>query len=174
MTEPVPPLITEPLLTQERLAIWAQERPLLDPEFADLVIEAVSVLIRRAGSLFWTAADIPPRARDIAYIVAKDYYLNPRQLRQETTGPLQESLDNSVLNGISLTEEQKFELASLVEDAPGEHDGLWLLGFTRGPVETNRRVAGDNLLAWDTRTAWPIEYLAPEDAGAMTPADEVV
>ena len=156
MTEPLP---TEPLITANRLAIWAQESPLADPVFADVIIEAVSVLVRHYGSSAWTAANIPPRARDIAYIVAKDYYLNPRQLRQETTGPLQESLDNSVLNGINLTDEQKAELAGLATDAPGEYDGIWLLGWTRGPVETNQRVAGENILAWDTRQAWPIEYL---------------
>lgn len=172
MTEPLP---TDPLLTLPRLAIWAQERPLLDTEFADLIIESVSVLLRHYGSAAWTAANIPPRARDIGYIVAKDYYLNPRQLRQETTGPLQESLDASVLNGIRLTEEQKAELIALADNAPGEVDGMWLLGFTRGPVETNARpLRPEYLLAWDERHAWPIEYLTPEDADAMTPPDEVV
>lgn len=172
MTAPLP---TEPLITANRLAIWAQERPLLDPEFADLVIEAVSVAIRHYGSALWTAETIPPRARDIAYILAKDYYLNPRQLRQETTGPLQESLDNSVLNGITPSLDQQAELAALATDVPGEVDGLWLMGFTRGPVETDRApVRGEYLLAWDERHAWPIEYLTEEDAGAMTPEEPVV
>lgn len=167
MTLPVLP--TDPLLTKERLGIWAQERPILDPELADAIIEAVSVLLRMYGDAAWTAASIPPRARDIGYIVAKDYYLNPRQLRQETTGPLQESLDNSVLNGITLTDEQKAELAALVPNEPGTSDGLWTLGFTRGPVETNRLIHEPNVLAWDERHGWAIEYLDPSDADAMTP-----
>jgi hypothetical protein len=170
MTEPLP---TEPLLVQDRLALWAQERPLLDPDFADLIIEAVSVLLRQYGSALWTAQTIPARARDIGYIVAKDYYLNPRQLRQETVGPLQESLDNSVLGGIRMSEEYQAELAGLATDAAGQFDGIWLMGFTRGPVETDRTYRGENLLAWDERHAWPIEYLAEEDADAMTPPETV-
>lgn len=162
MTTPVPDVSTEPLLTQARLSIWAQEAPLQDPALADLVIEAVSVLLRLYGSPSWTMVNLPPRARDIGYIVAKDYYLNPRQLRQETTGPLQESVNNSVLNGINFTEEQKAELASLVDDQPaGQVDGIWTMGWTRGPVETNRRDRrGGTVIIYDTRAAgWPIEYL---------------
>lgn len=158
MTTPEP--VEEPLLTLPRLSVWAQEDPLTDVRLADLIIEAVSVLLRQYGDPAWTMETLPPRARDIGYIVAKDYYLNPRQLRQETTGPLQESVNNSVLNGINLTEEQKAELASLVTGGPpGEVDGLFTLGFTRGPVETNRRQGRRDVLIYDTRGEWPIAYL---------------
>ena len=158
MTEPTAP--TEPLLTLPRLATWAQENPLADVELADLIIEAVSVLLRQYGDPNWTPQTIHPRARDIGYIVAKDYYLNPRQLRQETTGPLQESVNNSVLNGINLTEEQKAELATLVTGGlPGEVDGIWTMGWTRGPVETSRRRHRRDVLIYDTRGEWPIPYL---------------
>ncbi len=166
MTEPTP-LPTEPLLTPERLALWAQERPLADPEFADLIIEAVTVLLRQYGSPYWTMATLPPRARDIGYIVAKDYYLNPRQLRQETTGPLQESVNDNTLNGVNLTEEQKAELAGLIPDAAGTFDGVWTMGFTRGPVETNRKPSSSNVILWDTRGGWPIEYMSTDDVDAF-------
>ena len=170
MTEPLP---TEPLLTADRLALWAQQRPLDDPEFADLIIEAVTVLLRQYGSALWTQATIPARARDIGYIVAKDYYLNPRQLRQETVGPLQESVDNSVLTGINLTLEQQAELAAMVTDTAGEYDGIWTLGTTRGAVETNQRGRHGTVLVWDTRGAWPIEYLDGEDAIVFISEDEL-
>lgn len=167
MTEPLP---IEPLLTQNRLALWAQERPLLDPEFADLVIEAVSVLLRQYGLATWTTETIPARARDIGYIVAKDYYLNPRQLRQETTGPLQESVNDTTLNGINLTEEQKAELAGLANSAPNEVDGLWVMGFYRG-IETTmyHQEKPRNALIYDTRGAWPIEYLREDEAWVFEP-----
>lgn len=166
MTEPTP-LPTEPLLTPDRLALWAQERPLLDPDFATLIIEAVTVLLRQYGDPTWEIATLPDRARDIGYIVAKDYYLNPRQLRQETTGPLQESVDNSVLRGINLSEEQKAELAGMVNGTPGEVDGLWTMGFTCGPVETNQPHRGGGVILWDTRGGWPIEYLDADDVDAF-------
>ena len=169
MTSPDPG--PEPLLTQERLSLWAQERPLLDPAFADLVIDAVSTLLWKYGSDDWTQATLPSRARDIGYIVAKDYYLNPRQLRQETTGPLQESVNDSVLNGINLTQEQKDELATLVDDKPNEVDGLWSMGFLRGEESTiysGRRRPG-NVIVYDTRGGWPIEYLDGTEAVVFEP-----
>lgn len=157
MTELVPP--QTPLLTQERLAIWAQERPLADPDFADLVIEAVSTLVRQYGSETWEPETLPPRARDIAYIVAKDYYLNPGLLRSETTGPITETRAEAVLQGLSLTPEQQAELHTLALTADVAVDGLWTLGFSRGPVETHRRRPHGTVLIWDTRGAWPIEFL---------------
>lgn len=168
MTTPLP---TDPLLTTERLAVWAQERPLLDLELANAIIESVSVLLRQYGSAEWDSATIPPRARDIGYIVAKDYYLNPRQLRQETTGPLQESLDASVLRGINLSEEQKIELAALANQA-SVVDGLWSMGFTRGPVETNREPRSNNVVLFDTRGGWPIEYVVAEEGWVFFPEGE--
>lgn len=167
MTAPLP---TDPLLTTERLAVWAQERPLLDLELATAIIEAVSVLLRQYGSAAWDSGSLPPRARDIGYIVAKDYYLNPRQLRQETTGPLQESLDASVLRGINLSEEQKAELASLANEVSAV-DGLWTMAFSRGPVETHRGNRHGTVVIYDTRAGWPIEYLNTEDVVVFTPEE---
>ena len=164
----------DPLLSTERLATWAQQRPLEDPEFAALVIEAVSTLLRHHGNSEWTMSTLPPRARDIGYIVAKDYYLNPRLLRQETTGPLQESIDAAALRGINLSEEQITELQSLAGNAPGQVDGLAILETTRGPVETYRNTRPRNVVLFDSRGAWPIEYLNEEDAVVFFPEGPVV
>ena len=167
MTEPAP-LPTGPLLTTERLAVWAQERPLADLELASAIIDAVTVLLRHYGSSTWDIATLPPRARDIGYIVAKNYYLNPRLLRQETTGPLQESIDAAALRGINLSEEEKAELAGLAGSV-GEVDGLWTLGITRGPVETHRTNRNGTVVIFDERGAWPVEYLVPEEGWVFFP-----
>jgi hypothetical protein len=174
MTEPAP-LPTEPLLTQAKLSIWAQEGPPLDdPALADEIIEAVSVLLRMYGDPYWEISTLPARARDIGYIVAKDYYLNPRQLRQETTGPLQESLDNSVLHGINLTDEQKAELASLSStEPPGTFDGLWSFSTTRDDplIHSGRNSRGGTVVVYDTRGEWPIEYLDGADVIVFVPEE---
>jgi len=168
--EPAPPL--EPLLTQARLAVWAQERPLLDPEFADIVIDAVSTLVRVAGSPAWTAETLPSRARDIAYIVAKDYYLNPGLLRSETTGPITETRAEAVLRGLELTEAQAAELRALAGAATGvDVDGLWSMGFTRDDPIIHRHTLPRNVLLFDTRGGWPVEYLNEEDAVVFFPED---
>jgi len=157
MTDPVQPRTM--LLTKERLAIWAQQRPLLDEDFAELVIEAVSTLVWRYGDSDWEPETLPPRARDIAYVVAKDYYLNPTLLRSETTGPITETRAEGVLRGLTLTPEEQAELQDLAANTEVSADGVWTLGFTRGPVETNRRRAHGTVIVWDTRGEWPIEYL---------------
>lgn len=172
MTTPAP---VTPLLTKERLAVWAQERPLLDPDFADLVIDAVSTLLRLYGADEWDSETLPARARDIGYIVARNYYLNPGLLRSETTGPITESRAEAVLQGIELTDAQKAELRALAATGGVTPDGIWTLGWTRGPVETDR-LSGrpNNVLVWDTRGGWPIEFLNEEDGVVFEPEDPVV
>ncbi len=174
MTAPVYP--TDPLIDAQRLSLWAQERPLQDLEFAEAVIDAVSTLIRSAGSALWSAATIPARARDIACIVARDYYLNPGQLRSETIGPLTETRAESVLRGLSLSEDQRAELAGLAADVDPTAgvDGLWTLSTTRGPVEMSRTRVGGNVVIWDTRGGWPVEYLDESEAVVFEPDDTVL
>jgi hypothetical protein len=167
MTAPLP---TEPLLLKPRLAVWAQQDPLEDEALADAIIDAVSTLLRHYGNDYWTTANLPNRARDIGYFVAKNYYLNPRLLRQETVGPLQESIDARALTGIDLTDEQKAEVASLAGNVVGEVGGLWALQTTRGPVETHRQRRHGTVVVYDTReNGWPIEYLNTEDVVVFTP-----
>lgn len=171
MTTP-PALPTEPLLTPARLAVWAQERPLLDPEFADLIIEAVSTLVRSVGSAYWTAETLPPRARDIAYLVAKDYYLNPTQLRSETTGPITETRAEAVLRGLELTDAQAAELRSMAGGDAVQVDGLWSFGFTRDDPLIHSQRRAQNVVVFDTRGGWPIEYLDPSEAVVFFPEED--
>lgn len=171
MTEPLP---TEPLLDLNRLALWAQENPLTDPAFAALVVDAVSTLLREVGSKTWTMATLPKRAADIAYFVARNYYLNPDLTRQESLGPIQTTLDNKVLIGVDFTEDQRAEIRALATDAPGEVDGLWTLGWSRGPLETGQRNLAGNTVLFDTRGGWPIEYLTEEQGTQVFGLDEPV
>lgn len=166
MTTPAP--APELLLTKEKLSVWAQERPLLDLDFADLVLDAVSTLLWTYGDEAWTAETIPKRARDIGYIVARNYYKNPDLLRSETTGPITETRAEAVLQGVDLSDDQKAELAQLATTpATGDADGLWAFSFSREPqMYAGRRQPG-NIVLWDTRAGWPIEYLHPDDAFAF-------
>lgn len=172
MTTPIE-LPTEPLLDVEKLGVWCQERPITDPEFAELVLDAVTTLLRQYGSPLWTTETLPKRARDIGYFISRNYYLNPDLLRSETVGPIQENRAEAVLQGIEFTEAQQAELASLVTEGTGVIEGLWTVSTTRGPVEMSRNVRRPNIVLWDTRGGWPIEYLHPDDAGAFGMEDEV-
>lgn len=164
MTEPAP-LPTDPLLTAERLGGWAQESPLTDPAWASIVIDAVSTALRDVGNAYWTLETLPTRVRDIGYFVARNYYLNPDLIRQESVGPLQETRDNKVLQGIEFTDSQRAEIIRLAgAEVTGPVDGLWAMSFTRGPVETGQRNSAGNVVIWDTRGGWPIEYLDGEEA----------
>lgn len=167
MTEP-PPLPTDPLLTLVILGRWAQETPLADPDFAELVIATITTLLRNYGDPYWVLATLPDRARDIAYFTARNYYLNPDLVRQESTGPIQTTLDNKVLQGIDFTEDQIREIQSLATvSTTSPSSGLWAMSFTRGPVETSQSVRSSNIVLWDTRGGWPVEYLAEGDLDAF-------
>lgn len=169
MTEPVP---LEPLLTPERLSGWAQERPLLDPEFADIVLDAVTTLIRQHGDPTWTAATAPKRALDIGYFISRNYYVNPSLLRSETTGPITETRAEAVLTGLTLSETEIAELQALAGGGTGAPvEGLWSLGLERGDEMIHKRRHPNNLVMWDTRGGWPIEYLNEEDAVVFMPED---
>jgi hypothetical protein len=165
-----PPLPTEPLLTLPVLARWVQENPLSDPDFGELVLDTITTLLRHYGDAYWTQATLPARARDIGYFTARNYYLNPDLARQSSVGPLQDTIDNKALTGIEFSESQQAEIAALANDTPEEGvSGIWSMSFTRGPVETGRRNAAGNVVIWDTREGWPIEYLHGDDAFAFEP-----
>lgn len=169
MTTPeLPP--DEPILTTARLAVWARENPLEDPDFAELVCDAVSTLLREKGSPYWTVTDIPRRARDIGYFVARNYYLNPDLLRSESTGPTSETRAELVLTGIEFTPEQEAEIGRLA-DVVGDQvfGGLSIISTTRGPMETGRRRRGGTTYVYDERGAWPLPYLTNEENFVFEP-----
>lgn len=171
MTEPtLPP--TTPILNAATLGRWAQESPLSDPDFAEIVLGAIDRLLRFYGDPYWTAENIPGRALDIAYFTARNYYLNPDLIRQESTGPIQETRDNQAQQGIAFNESQIAEIRGLAtaDDGVGGDD-LWLLSTTRGPLETSQPRGAGNTVVYDTRAAWPIEYLTAEQSVVFLPEE---
>ncbi len=130
------PLLNEPLITKARLSVWAR-RPIetdLDRKFADEVIGAVSTLVRTYGDPAWSIevepAFLHERADSIAMTTAKNYFINPKGQIADTVGPLTERYIEAVVNNISLTEEQKLELARAAgrdDGEAGSGTGLWVL-----------------------------------------------
>lgn len=130
------PLMNEPLITIPRLAVWAR-RPIesaFDIVFANEVIGAVSTLVRTYGDPAWSIETVPvffpERADTIAMTTAKSYYINPKGQISDTVGPLSERYIEAVVNNISLTEEQKLELARAAGRDDGEAGtgtGLWVM-----------------------------------------------
>jgi hypothetical protein len=171
MTTPdLPP--AEPILDTARLAVWARENPLEDLPFAELVCEAVDNALRDKGDPYWTRENIPRRARDIGYFVARNYYLNPDLLRSESTGPTSETRAELVLTGIDFTEEQILELERLAApDVEGDNrfGGLSVISTTRGPLETGRRRSSGDTYVYDERGAWPLPYLTNEENFVFEP-----
>lgn len=122
------PGVSEPLITVAELEIWTQNAPgsLVGDPFAQAIIGGVSLLVREAGSLDWTVDTVPDRARLIAILVAKNYFLNPTELKSEGTGPLSESRD--IVQHMELAEDQKAILAQLAgePDPTAQGKGLWV------------------------------------------------
>jgi hypothetical protein len=75
-------------------------------------------------------------------------------------GPLQDTIDNKALTGIDFSDAQKTELAALANtESDVAVNGLWSMSMTRGPVETGQLDRSRNIVIWDTRGGWPIEFL---------------
>lgn len=152
MTEPLPPLETEPLTTMAELAKWVQlpEIPAEKIAFAEMVLAGVAVVIRHYGSKWWTIqtdpVNIPPRAKLIADLKAKNFYEHPTGAVSETVGPLSERYLDEVVKQIELTDGEIALLAELAgEDGTTEEveiRGLWALSTTRGPLETHTATRG--------------------------------
>lgn len=124
-----------PLVSTAELETWAQRPPgsLTNDPFAIAVLGGVSILVRDAGSADWTSATMPARAKLIAIIAAKNYFLNPTGLKSETTGPLSETRIDDVVHNMELSDTQKAELAELAgEVVAGASGGLWVQPTTSG------------------------------------------
>lgn len=155
------PDIHEALLTTAELEVWAR-RPagsLTGDSFAIAVINAASLLVREAGDLTWSLTTVPQRARLIAIVVAKNYFINPDGLKSETTGPLSETRIDDVVHNMSLTEAQKTELAGLAgEPVPGE-GGLWVQPTGQGRLTRDTTV----FVTDQSGTDWMLPFVAVGD-----------
>lgn len=169
---PTPPALNEPLMTLEELAVWLQVPEIsADQEaFAWKVIEGASVVVREAGSPWWSIADtlqlgwvrIPYRAKLMLDLKAKNFFEHPTGAVSETVGPLSERYLDDVVQQLVLTDAEKTLLASLVEDGGPAADqpivqGIWALSTFRGPFEThNRSSKGVITVPW-WREYWPFD-----------------
>lgn len=117
--------ITEPLVSIGELNAWLPGRNIATGDvFATTILNAASLLVRDAGNSEWTPTTVPPRAKLIATLLAKNYYLNPEGILAETTGPLSERKIDDVVRGMVLTDAEKEELAALADKViPGSAGG---------------------------------------------------
>lgn len=122
------------LVTPQDIEAWGQLTPgsLVNDVLAIRICNGVSVLVREAGSPDWTAATIPPRAKLIAEIKAKNYYLNPTSLVQEGVGPISERRLDEAVHNMALTEAERATLAELAGAAGTSDTGLWVQPTGRG------------------------------------------
>lgn len=160
MTEPIPPAATTQLTTLAELAVWVQEPEIPEDKvlFAEYVLAGVAVVIRHYGSQWWVHDPtpevpplghviIPPRAKLIADLKAKNFYEHPTGAVSETVGPISERYLDQVVQQIELTDSEKALLVSLAPDDDPTTDevvisGLWALSTTRGPLETHSQRGG--------------------------------
>lgn len=154
MTTPTPPDPWEPFTTLLELAKWVQlpEIPADRQPFAEIVLGATAVVIREAGSRYWTAETIPPRVKLIADLKAKNFFEHPTGAVSETVGPLSERYLDEVVQQLQLTDEEKALIGSYAGDddplTPGQLVGLWVLSTTRGPLETHQSGGGVIYANW--------------------------
>lgn len=117
-----------PILDVADLAVWARQEIAPDDAYANLIVNAVSVLINaragRSGSDTWTKANAPARIKDIAGVIARRNWLNPTQVTHEgSIGPIGgDTYIKDFAAGLSLTEAEEQEilrLAGLQEESSG-------------------------------------------------------
>jgi hypothetical protein len=162
--------MNEPLTTVQELATWTQQEEIVDDlAFAELILGAVAVVIRDAGSIYWTHDSIPPQAKVIADLVAKNFYEHPIGEKNETVGPLNSGYIDAVLQQVTLTDAQKMKLAELagdeVDDEP-EVVGLWALSIDPGPLHHQERRQRFITVPYWRPTSKPIAYYAPGALGS--------
>jgi hypothetical protein len=150
------------LVSVSEFSVWVQRE--IDPvedQFAVLVLEQASALVREAAERpDWPAATAPAAAKRIAALCARRTYINPDMEKSSTVGPLSGSLMDDALAWMRLFDEEVLQLQRLGNDGvTPSTGGLWVQPTTRGPVESTRDV-----LFWDEAGAWPIPYLAAEEA----------
>lgn len=152
-TTAVPPPLNAPLMTIEELATWVRlpEIPTDQQDFAWKAIEGASVVVREAGSIWWTTAvdplptghiRIPYRAKLLLDLKVKNFFEHPTGAVSETVGPLSERYLDEVVQQIQLSDDEEQLLAQLAAEGGAEMTypaitGIWALSTTRGTLETH-------------------------------------
>lgn len=177
MTEPAAETV-DLLVTPAELEVWVQEPAgsLATDVFTLKVLWATSVLIRDVGNENWTYDTIPERAKVIAELVAKNYWLHPEGVIADTTGPITERFIAEVVHNMELTAEQTAIIERLAKQAttPSVSDfgDLQVLSTTRGPLEVQHRGRRPTVYIRDAHGS-AIGYYDPVDSFAYTPLAEL-
>ena len=134
--------MADPLITVAELALWARET--IDPAdpYANLVVNAASLVVRdTAEHPEWTAAGetaAPDRAKLITAIIAKRAWINSEGIVAEGgMGPLGgDRYIEEVARGMlfEMTEAERETLEGFITVAAGS-TGLWTMTISNGPLE---------------------------------------
>lgn len=161
-------------MTLEELAVWVQEDEIAPEEqaLAWKIIEGASVVIREAGSEWWSTANplptghiaLPYRAKLMLDLKVKNFWEHRDGAVSETVGPLSSRYLDDIVRQLELSDTEKALLASLVSDDTPAGDqpvvtGIWALSTYRGPLETHDRAPKGVITVPWWRPYW--QYDAP-------------
>lgn len=124
---------------------------------ADSLLTGASTLVRSAGNENFVdedgelEEDIPDPIGLVTVQCAARAWVNPEMAVIDTTGPFTTTRTREAAQGLYLTDDEIAMIQKVVagEDA-GSIPGLWVLGTTRGPLETGRGHRGRPAAFLDT------------------------
>lgn len=154
------------LISSRELALWTQsdEARVSEDPWAGEVISKVSQLVQfLAGQPTWTLTTAPFDARMVALQIAKRTYQNPDQEVSSNTGPIGSRVLDVAALLMELTPTERLTLTkyNVNGDPNSAGEGIWVMGTTRGPVETNTVL----FVPDDSLSDWYIPMFHPEDPG---------
>jgi hypothetical protein len=126
------------LFTRADFAIWCGVAIAADDTFATAVMQrATELVVDEAKAPAWELdpTTAPRGAVLIALRVARRTYLNPDQEVQSSVGPLSARVLEDAAAGMSLTEQEKLDIAELAPDGDPNATSLFTLRTTRGTEE---------------------------------------
>lgn len=145
-------MASAPLVTVDELGQWLRT-PLLgsDADYAMLILNAVSALIRSESGRTWDTEPVPEEARAVTFAVAARVYRNPEAATSANrqVGPFGEQLSwaNPGGVGLFLSDDEK---AALPRRASAR--GLWTQATTRDDLGVSTGyvpiVGTDALFPW--------------------------
>lgn len=109
-----------------------------DTARAQAALDDVSTLIRQTAHTTWVddtneLADVPDIVHAVCCAAARRAYNNPDNLRQETIEGYGDTRSGDIVGGVALTEDER---EMIVQASASASPGLWVLGTTRGILET--------------------------------------
>jgi len=137
------------------------------------ICAGISVLVREAGSADWTlepnpvapSIPLPPRAKLIADIAAKNYYDNPDAEITAGTGPISGTKIDDAVHNMTLNETEQAILAELAGlPAPGATvGGLWVQPIGRDDALLGGPRGADYYVTDQSGSDWEIPWVRQGD-----------